>query len=386
MRQPAAYQPCTLPLLLSLKLAPSPILRPPLPLTFPSSPLALPPSLLPPTPRPLSPHRAPAIISELHRRLNPSKATNIPAAAPADSAAASAAAASAPGAYASAIGGGSGSNAGGTSSSGGGGVAEGVAEVVGHVGERGVAEGQAEEELDEETRWRRWVDGHLVHLLSPNIYRSPSEALEAFDYIATNGNFTAWERMMARYFGAGAMYVIGKKLKKKHGIADERADLYKAADEWVAALGDRKFLGGKTPNLADLAVFGVLRPIRHLTAGRDMVANSSIGPWYERMEEHVGASARITAVEGAAVGKITAADGASADGATGVGAAGKIAAADGAAANGAAMGNGCLCQDADGAAADSVAAGGAAAGGVPAGGATAHGAAVSQGHGAAAEQ
>ncbi|CAI5971526.1 unnamed protein product [Closterium sp. NIES-65] len=238
-----------------------------------------------------------AIISELHRRLNPSKATNIPPAAPA----ASAAAASAPGAYASAIGGGSSSSAGGTSSSGGGGVAEGVAEVVGHVGERGVAEGQAEEELDEETRWRRWVDGHLVHLLSPNIYRSPSEALEAFDYIATNGNFTAWERMMARYFGAGAMYMIGKKLKKKHGIADERTDLYKAADEWVAALGDRKFLGGKTPNLADLAVFGVLRPIRHLTAGRDMVANSSIGPWYERMEQHVGASARITAADGAAV-------------------------------------------------------------------------------------
>ncbi|CAI6005996.1 unnamed protein product [Closterium sp. NIES-64] len=238
-----------------------------------------------------------AIISELHRRLNPSKATNIPPATPA----ASAAAASAPGAYASAIGGGSSSSAGGTSSSGGGGVAEGVAEVVGHVGERGVAEGQAEEELDEETRWRRWVDGHLVHLLSPNIYRSPSEALEAFDYIATNGNFTAWERMMARYFGAGAMYMIGKKLKKKHGIADERTDLYKAADEWVAALGDRKFLGGKTPNLADLAVFGVLRPIRHLTAGRDMVANSSIGPWYERMEQHVGASARITAADGAAV-------------------------------------------------------------------------------------
>ncbi|CAI5528637.1 unnamed protein product [Closterium sp. Naga37s-1] len=237
-----------------------------------------------------------AIISELHRRLNPSKATNIPAASAAVSAAASAAAASAPGAYASAIGGGSGSSAGGTSSSGG----SGVAEVVGHVGERGVAEGQAEEELDEETRWRRWVDGHLVHLLSPNIYRSPSEALEAFDYIATNGNFSAWERMMARYFGAGAMYVIGKKLKKKHGIADERTDLYKAADEWVAALGDRKFLGGETPNLADLAVFGVLRPIRHLTAGRDMVANSSIGPWYERMEQHVGASARITAAEAVA--------------------------------------------------------------------------------------
>jgi hypothetical protein len=33
----------------------------------------------------------------------------------------------------------------------------------------------------------RWVDNHLVHLLSPNIYRTPKEALEAFDYLATSG-------------------------------------------------------------------------------------------------------------------------------------------------------------------------------------------------------
>ncbi|GJP38791.1 hypothetical protein CLOM_g23202 [Closterium sp. NIES-68] len=127
-----------------------------------------------------------AIISELHRRLNPSKATNIPPAAPAPAAAAPAA----PGAYASSIGSttNSSSSSSTSGSSGSGGSSSGgMAASVGHVGERGVAEGQAEGELDEETRWRRWVDGHLVHLLSPNIYRSPSEALEAFDYIATNG-------------------------------------------------------------------------------------------------------------------------------------------------------------------------------------------------------
>jgi hypothetical protein len=33
----------------------------------------------------------------------------------------------------------------------------------------------------------RWVDNHLVHLLSPNIYRTPKEALEAFDYLTTSG-------------------------------------------------------------------------------------------------------------------------------------------------------------------------------------------------------
>jgi microsomal prostaglandin-E synthase 2 len=42
-------------------------------------------------------------------------------------------------------------------------------------------------EDDEETKWRKWVDNHLVHLLSPNIYRNTSEALESFEYITTHG-------------------------------------------------------------------------------------------------------------------------------------------------------------------------------------------------------
>lgn len=51
--------------------------------------------------------------------------------------------------------------------------------------------------------------------------------------------------------------------------------------------------GGEKPNLADLAAFGVLRPIRHLRSGEDMVANTSIGAWYNNMEEAVGASSRL---------------------------------------------------------------------------------------------
>ncbi|PKA54042.1 microsomal prostaglandin-E synthase 2 [Apostasia shenzhenica] len=148
---------------------------------------------------------------------------------------------------------------------------------------------------DEEAKWRRWVDEHLVHVLSPNIYRTTSEALESFDYITTHGNFSFTERLTAKYAGAGVMYMVSKKLKKKYGITDERAALYNAARTWTAALDGRKFLGGSKPNLADLAVFGVLRPIRHLKAGRDMVENTDIGEWYERMESAVGESSRIQA-------------------------------------------------------------------------------------------
>ncbi|KAJ4702160.1 prostaglandin E synthase 2-like [Melia azedarach] len=148
-------------------------------------------------------------------------------------------------------------------------------------------------ESDEEKKWRGWVDNHLVHVLSPNIYRTTSEALESFDYITTQGNFSFTERLVAKYAGAAAMYFVSKKLKKKHNITDERASLYEAAETWVDALNGRQYLGGTKPNLADLAVFGVLRPIRHLKSGKDMVEHSRVGEWYTRMESSVGESSRI---------------------------------------------------------------------------------------------
>lgn len=149
----------------------------------------------------------------------------------------------------------------------------------------------------EENKWRRWVDSHLVHMLSPNIYRNASEALESFDYITSHGNFSFMERATAKYAGAVAMYFVSKKLKKKYNITDERASLYEAANTWVEALNGREFLGGSKPNLADLAVFGVLRPIRYLRSGKDMVEHTGIGEWYTRMEEAVGESSRTNSLK-----------------------------------------------------------------------------------------
>ena len=39
------------------------------------------------------------------------------------------------------------------------------------------------------------------------------------------------------------MYFIGKRLKKRHNIVDERQALYDAAEEWVNALDGRQFMG-----------------------------------------------------------------------------------------------------------------------------------------------
>ncbi|CAA0815736.1 Glutathione S-transferase family protein [Striga hermonthica] len=109
----------------------------------------------------------------------------------------------------------------------------------------------ASNEADLLLKYCSWVDYHLVHLLSPNIYRNSSEALESFDYITSHGNFSFTEKITAKYAGAAAMYFVSKKLKKKL--------------------------------------------IRYLKSGRDMVEHTRIGDWYSRMETAVEPSSRIQA-------------------------------------------------------------------------------------------
>ncbi|XP_006835042.1 PREDICTED: prostaglandin E synthase 2 [Chrysochloris asiatica] len=141
----------------------------------------------------------------------------------------------------------------------------------------------------EEMKWRQWADDWLVHLISPNVYRTPAEALASFDYIVHEGKFGAVEGAVAKYVGAAAMYLISKRLKSRHHLQDDvREDLYEAANKWVAAVGkDRPFMGGQKPNLADLAVYGVLRVMEGLEAFDDLMRHTLIQPWYQRVEKAI---------------------------------------------------------------------------------------------------
>ena len=60
----------------------------------------------------------------------------------------------------------------------------------------------------------------LVHTLSPNIYRTPAESLQAFHHFSDVGEwsttFGTFERQFVIYVGAAAMYFIGKMLKKRY--------------------------------------------------------------------------------------------------------------------------------------------------------------------------
>ncbi|KAK6194700.1 hypothetical protein SNE40_000283 [Patella caerulea] len=144
-----------------------------------------------------------------------------------------------------------------------------------------------------ERTWRFWADDHLVHMLSPNVYRTPSEALATFRYFSEVGewekNFSTLERLTVIYVGASVMYLIGKLLKRKYRLKDDvRESLYDSCNEWVAAVGKkRKFMGGENPDLSDLVVYGVLSSIEGCSAFQDALIHTKIGPWYYRTKTAV---------------------------------------------------------------------------------------------------
>jgi len=156
---------------------------------------------------------------------------------------------------------------------------------------------ETREQIIEESKWRKWVDDRYVHMMSPNIYRTMGEAFQAFEYISRVGNFSRMETVLAQYVGAVAMYFVGKSIKKKHDLKEDvRQSLYDETHVWLKAIGKKRpFLGGDEPNLADLNVYGVISAIDGLDAFNDLMANTNIAPWYDRMK------ARVTSHDGAAI-------------------------------------------------------------------------------------
>ncbi|KAL3869901.1 hypothetical protein ACJMK2_042526 [Sinanodonta woodiana] len=148
-----------------------------------------------------------------------------------------------------------------------------------------------QEQEKEERKWRQWTDECLVHTLSPNVYRTITEARQAFNYFSEVGewenNFSTPNRLFIITVGSTAMYFIGKILKKRHNLKEDvRQSLYDAVNDWLKAIGpNRKFMGGDIPNFADLSVYGVLSSVEGCDAFQDTLQNTNLQPWYSAMKK-----------------------------------------------------------------------------------------------------
>lgn len=102
------------------------------------------------------------------------------------------------------------------------------------------------DELDRQ--WRQWVDEKLIHVISPNIYRSIGESLHTMRWFSRVGDweqiFPWYQQWAFVYCGALGMRALGHYLKKKYQLSDDvRQDLYECGNQWAQAIADKDFLG-----------------------------------------------------------------------------------------------------------------------------------------------
>eukprot|EP00285_Hemiselmis_virescens_P007022 CAMPEP_0173393482 /NCGR_PEP_ID=MMETSP1356-20130122/22132_1 /TAXON_ID=77927 ORGANISM="Hemiselmis virescens, Strain PCC157" /NCGR_SAMPLE_ID=MMETSP1356 /ASSEMBLY_ACC=CAM_ASM_000847 /LENGTH=314 /DNA_ID=CAMNT_0014351503 /DNA_START=223 /DNA_END=1167 /DNA_ORIENTATION=+ len=136
--------------------------------------------------------------------------------------------------------------------------------------------------------WVKWCDSKLAVLLFPNLTRTYGDSYQAFGYVMDAPNFTMVDKMSNLMAGSLAMWLAQGKIKKKYAIEDEREALKECIGDWVKGLGEKSFMGGDQPNLADLAVFGTMRAVEGSPTQAFVMMETELAPWYERMMLQVG--------------------------------------------------------------------------------------------------
>ena len=81
----------------------------------------------------------------------------------------------------------------------------------------------------------------MILFLLATMLMSPVQALAAFQWFSVVGSweshFSWWERNLVIYVGALAMFLLSKRLKKRHNLKDDvRESLYDDCNMWTKAL------------------------------------------------------------------------------------------------------------------------------------------------------
>jgi microsomal prostaglandin-E synthase 2 len=136
-------------------------------------------------------------------------------------------------------------------------------------------------------KWAAWATNELAPTVYPNITSTYSDCRRALAY--ADGAFGSVDAFLIKNVGALGMALAHGKVKAKYGIDDEREALFEKLGTWEARIGDRPFRGGDAPDLADVAVHGVLGAVAGLPARDDVVeAHPKVGAWLERVEAALG--------------------------------------------------------------------------------------------------
>jgi microsomal prostaglandin-E synthase 2 len=134
--------------------------------------------------------------------------------------------------------------------------------------------------------WMDFSNDHLGKSIVPVIYRSYRSSLAALDYVTKVENFGSWQAFKAKWIGAIVMRLVARSRSKSFDVSPEE-NLQQKLNSLAGGISS-DFFGGKSPNGADHANYGILRAMQGLRGFDIVQSHDSIWPWYQRMQSVCG--------------------------------------------------------------------------------------------------
>ncbi len=144
---------------------------------------------------------------------------------------------------------------------------------------------RAGEDLEQD-KWMDFSNKVLGKSIVAVIYKSYRTSLQALDYVTKVDNFSFGSRIINKWLGAVIMRLVGKSRAKIFDLPPEENLNFQL--DYLSEGLNGEYFGGKSPNGADFANYGILRSMQDLYGFELVKQHSEIWPWYSRMQNLSG--------------------------------------------------------------------------------------------------
>jgi microsomal prostaglandin-E synthase 2 len=140
-------------------------------------------------------------------------------------------------------------------------------------------------ERDEEVEaFEEWVDQELMPALPTVIYDTWPNAIKAANITARESNFGLMDRFKVKVGGSLIMKLIVKRILKRVGRTDGHAWLQECLDTAEQMVGDKNFVIGEKPTIADAALHGAFKCVEEFPIFEKISSRSTLKAWYDRIQ------------------------------------------------------------------------------------------------------
>jgi len=128
-----------------------------------------------------------------------------------------------------------------------------------------------------------WVDEQFIEALPTVIYGTWKEAAQAARVVAKSSKMGGGQKFLVQLAGSLVMRQIAKRILKRNHRSDAHAWVVENAKQFAAWLGDKPFVLGDRPYLADVAMQGAITCVSEFPIYAEIMATGNIAAWYERV-------------------------------------------------------------------------------------------------------